>query len=93
HPTIDLFCRVMEQFNDGERRAVLKLVTPTPRSPLLGFGTLHPPLSIRDAGGDKERLPSTSTCENLLKLPICKDESALKEKLLYSVLSEAGVSI
>ncbi|KAF2493513.1 E3 ubiquitin-protein ligase NEDD4 [Lophium mytilinum] len=93
HPTIDLFWRVMEQFNDGERRAVLKFVTSTPRSPLLGFGTLRPPFSIRDAGGDEERLPSASTCVNLLKLPIYKDENVLKEKLLYSVFSGAGFDL
>jgi ubiquitin-protein ligase E3 C len=83
----------MEKFNDGERRAVLKFITSTPRSPLLGFGTLRPPFSIRDAGGDEERLPSTSTCVNLLKLPIYKDENTLKEKLLYSVFSGAGFDL
>jgi len=93
HPTIELFWRVMEKLSDGERRAVLKFVTSTPRSPLLGFGTLRPPFSIRDAGGDQERLPSTSTCVNLLKLPIYKDENLLKDKLLYSVFSGAGFDL
>ncbi|KAF2812292.1 E3 ubiquitin-protein ligase NEDD4 [Mytilinidion resinicola] len=93
HPTIELFWRVMEKFDDGERRAVLKFVTSTPRSPLLGFSTLRPPFSIRDGGGDEERLPSTSTCVNLLKLPVYKDENVLKEKLLYSVFSGAGFDL
>ena len=83
----------MEQLSDGERRAVLKFVTSTPRAPLLGFGTLSPRFSIRDAGSNQERLPSTSTCVNLLKLPMYTDEDVLKEKLLYSVFSGAGFDL
>ena len=42
----------------------LKYVTSTPRAPLLGFSQLNPVFSIRDAGSDEDRLPSTSTCVN-----------------------------
>ena len=93
HPTVQIFWHVMEQLSDGERRAVLKFVTSTPRAPLLGFGTLSPRFSIRDAGSNQERLPSTSTCVNLLKLPMYTDEDVLKEKLLYSVFSGAGFDL
>ncbi|KAL6707717.1 ubiquitin-protein ligase (E3) [Coniothyrium glycines] len=93
HPTVQLLWKVMKEISDDERRAVLKFVTSTPRAPLLGFSTLNPRFSIRDAGGDQERLPSTSTCVNLLKLPMYKDEKTLKEKLLYSVFSGAGFDL
>ncbi|KAF2276789.1 uncharacterized protein EI97DRAFT_321504 [Westerdykella ornata] len=93
HPTIQLFWKVMKEFSDGERRAVLKFVTSTPRAPLLGFGTLNPRFSIRDAGSDQDRLPSTSTCVNLLKLPMYRDEKVLREKLLYSAFSGAGFDL
>ncbi|KAL1594583.1 ubiquitin-protein ligase (E3) [Paraconiothyrium brasiliense] len=93
HPTVQLFWKIMKELSDGERRAVLKFVTSTPRAPLLGFRTLNPRFSIRDAGSDQERLPSTSTCVNLLKLPMYKDEAVLKEKLLYSVFSGAGFDL
>ena len=83
----------MKEMSDDERRAVLKFVTSTPRAPLLGFGTLNPRFSIRDAGRDQDRLPSTSTCVNLLKLPMYEDERTLKEKLLYSVFSGAGFDL
>jgi ubiquitin-protein ligase E3 C len=69
HPTVKMFWEVMRGLEDGERRDVLKYVTSTPRAPLLGFSQLSPPFSIRDGGGDEERLPSASTCVNLLKLP------------------------
>ncbi|EOA91816.1 ubiquitin-protein ligase (E3) [Exserohilum turcicum] len=93
HPTIQLLWKVMKEMSDDERRAVLKFVTSTPRAPLLGFGTLNPRFSIRDAGSDQDRLPSTSTCVNLLKLPMYRDEATLKEKLLYSIFSGAGFDL
>jgi ubiquitin-protein ligase E3 C len=93
HPTIALFWKILKDMSDDERRAVLKFVTSTPRAPLLGFGTLNPRFSIRDAGSDQQRLPSTSTCVNLLKLPMYRDEALMKEKLLYSVFSGAGFDL
>lgn len=93
HPTVQLFWKVLKDLSEGERAAVLKFVTSTPRAPLLGFSTLNPRFSIRDAGSDQERLPSTSTCVNLLKLPMYRDEDVLKEKLLYSVFSGAGFDL
>lgn len=93
HPTIQLFWQVMQSFSDADRRKVLKFVTSTPRAPLLGFGQLNPRFSIRDAGDDQTRLPSTSTCVNLLKLPRYANAETLREKLLYSVNSGAGFDL
>jgi len=93
HPTIQLFWSVMESLSDSERRAVLKFVTSTPRAPLLGFSSLNPKFSIRDSSDDESRLPSTSTCVNLLKLPRYKTADVLREKLLYAVFSGAGFDL
>ncbi|KAL4866283.1 hypothetical protein BDV12DRAFT_173175 [Aspergillus spectabilis] len=93
HPTINLFWEVMQQMTNEERRKVLRFVTSTPRAPLLGFSHLNPRFSIRDSSEDQERLPSTSTCVNLLKLPRYKSANVLKEKLLYAVNSGAGFDL
>ncbi|KAK1526525.1 HECT-domain-containing protein [Colletotrichum paranaense] len=93
HPTVQLFWKVMASFSDRERRDVLKYVTSTPRAPLLGFSQLSPRFSIRDGGEDQERLPSTSTCVNLLKLPRYKNQETLRQKLLYAVSSGAGFDL
>ncbi|KAF7505452.1 hypothetical protein GJ744_000779 [Endocarpon pusillum] len=94
HPTIKLFWDVLRQMDDQDRRKVLKFVTSTPRAPLLGFGHLNPRFSIRDSGaGDEGRLPSTSTCVNLLKLPRYSNARVLREKLLYAVNSGAGFDL
>jgi ubiquitin-protein ligase E3 C len=93
HSSVRLFWNVMKSLTDEERRKVLKFVTSTPRAPLLGFEQLNPRFSIRDAGDDQERLPSTSTCVNLLKLPRYSNEKVLREKLLYAVNSGAGFDL
>jgi len=93
HPTVRLFWKVMKELDDGDRRKVLKYVTSTPRAPLLGFSQLNPRFSIRDVGSDEERLPSTSTCVNLLKLPRYSTAITLRQKLLYAVNSGAGFDL
>lgn len=93
HATVRMFWETMQDLGDEDRRAVVKFVTSTPRAPLLGFKTLTPPFSIRDSGADTTRLPSTSTCVNLLKLPMYKDKATLKMKLLQAVRSGAGFDL
>jgi len=90
HLTVEKFWEVMQELPDAERRKVLKYVTSTPRGPLLGFSHLNPKFSIRDSGNDQARLPSSSTCVNLLKLPIYTTKKTLREKLLYAINSGAG---
>lgn len=93
HPCVQMFWKVLQSLEDSDRKKVLKFVTSTPRAPLLGFGNLNPKFSIRDSGSDQTRLPSTSTCLNLLKLPVYREEKVLRERLLYSVNAGAGFNL
>jgi len=93
HPTVKMFWEVMESMTNEERQKVLKFVTSTPRAPLLGFSHLNPRFSIRDSSDDQDRLPSTSTCVNLLKLPRYTNAKILREKLLYAINSGAGFDL
>ncbi|KAG8297041.1 Ubiquitin-protein ligase E3C [Homalodisca vitripennis] len=92
HPTIKMFWTTVSEFNDIQRRQLLKFVTSCSRPPLLGFKELDPPFCIQHAGV-ADRLPSASTCMNLLKLPEFKSESLLKDKLLYAIQSGAGFEL
>lgn len=58
-----------------------------------GFKELVPKFAIRDAGRDNERLPTASTCVNLLKLPMYTDERILRAKLLQAINSGAGFDL
>ncbi|MCJ1351826.1 MAG: hypothetical protein MMC33_001810 [Icmadophila ericetorum] len=93
HPTVTMFWEVMQAYSDADRRKVLKYVTSTPRSPLLGFDKLNPRFSIRDSGADQTRLPSASTCVNLLKLPIYQHKDVLRQKLTYAINAGAGFNL
>ncbi|KAL7306120.1 hypothetical protein TKK_0001569 [Trichogramma kaykai] len=92
HPTIIIFWKVVEEFDDQQKSQLLKFVTSCSRPPLLGFKELDPPFCIQHAGSI-DRLPTSSTCMNLLKLPEFPDEKLLKEKLLYAIQSGAGFEL
>ncbi|XP_057365077.1 ubiquitin-protein ligase E3C-like [Daphnia carinata] len=92
HPVIQGFWRVVSQFDDSGKRHLLKFVTSCSRPPLLGFKELDPPFCIQNAGTD-DRLPTASTCMNLLKLPEFHDENILRDKLVYALQSGAGFEL
>lgn len=92
HRTIKLFWNVVENFEDIQKRQLLKFVTSCSRPPLLGFKDLDPPFCIQNSG-DTDRLPSASTCMNLLKLPALGSRELLKEKLLYAIQSGSGFEL
>jgi len=91
--TISAFWNVVNTFNDEQRRALLRFVTSCSRPPLLGFKELVPNFAIRDAGNDEHRLPTSSTCVNLLKLPRYKSEQVLRQKLLQAITANAGFDL
>lgn len=88
------FCLPSDQtFNQERRKSFLKFVTSCPSPPLLGFSQLNPKFAIRLAGEDDTRLPTASTCVNLLKLPRYKSLNQCKEKLIYAIDSGAGFDL
>ncbi|KAL8938707.1 MAG: hypothetical protein Q9211_003084 [Gyalolechia sp. 1 TL-2023] len=93
HPTIQLFWDVVASFSNEDKEKLVGFVTSTPRAPLLGFGNLNPRFSVRDGGRDEGRLPTTSTCVNLLKLPVYTNADVLRERLLYSIRAGAGFNL
>ncbi|CAA7268920.1 unnamed protein product [Cyclocybe aegerita] len=93
HPTIILFWSVLSTFSQDDLQAFLRFVTSCSRPPLLGFKELSPGFAIHDAGGDQDRLPSVSTCVNLLKLPRYETAEVLKEKVLKAIWAGAGFDL
>ncbi|GAA5872614.1 hypothetical protein JCM1840_004854 [Sporobolomyces johnsonii] len=93
NPTIKAFWDTVESFGKDDRAKLVKFVTSCARPPLLGFKELNPLFAIRNAGSDENRLPTSATCVNLLKLPEYKDPANLREKLLYAINSGAGFDL
>lgn len=91
--TVKNFWEIMEELPDADKCALIKFVTSVPKAPLGGFKRLEPSFAIRNSGEEVDRLPTASTCVNLLKLPNYKSKELLKEKLLYSIRSNAGFDL
>ncbi|KAL6452038.1 HUL5 E3 ubiquitin-protein ligase HUL5 [Candida maltosa Xu316] len=92
-PSVRMFWEIVEEMTPQERFKLVKFVTSVSRAPLLGFGSLHPKFGIRNSGNDTLRLPTASTCVNLLKLPDYQDKKTMKEKLLYAINTDAGFDL
>jgi ubiquitin-protein ligase E3 C len=93
HSTIRAFWRVVGAFDASDRAKLVKFVTSCARPPLLGFKELTPRFAIRHAGTAQDRLPTASTCVNMLKLSEFRDEVTLRDKLLTSINSGAGFDL
>ena len=87
--TIRYFWELLNEMTEEQKCQFLKFVTSVPQAPLRGFVSLEPKFGIRNAGQDLSRLPTSSTCVNLLKLPDYRDKQLLREKLLYAINSGA----
>ena len=90
---IVIFWQAVNDFNEQQRRQLLKFVTSCSRPPLLGFRDLFPKFCIHSAGKHPDRLPTASTCMNLLKLPEFTTKELMQEKLTYAVESESGFEL
>lgn len=98
HYVIDMFWEVLKSFTQENQMKFLKFVTGCSRGPLLGFKSLEPQFCIQRAGGSAteetlDRLPTSATCMNLLKLPPYRSKEQLERKLLYAINSEAGFDL
>ncbi|KAI9264431.1 hypothetical protein BY458DRAFT_556842 [Sporodiniella umbellata] len=91
--TIQNFWKTLELFDNDLRMKFVKFVTSCSRPPLLGFKELVPKFCIRNAGESSERLPTSSTCVNLLKLPDFNSFETLRSKLTYAITADAGFDL
>lgn len=99
-PIMQWFWQVLEEMEPSQQRNFLKFMTSCSRQPLLGFNSLAPlpciqqvRLSLNDTDGKDSRLPTSSTCMNLLKLPNYPTKEILKTKLLYAIESKSGFEL
>lgn len=91
--SIRYFWEIVNEMSPQEKSKLIKFVTSVSRAPLLGFAVLNPKFGIRNSGRDVTRLPTASTCVNLLKLPDYQNKQIMKEKLLYAINTESGFDL
>lgn len=91
---ISRFWTIVNELDERDQALLLKFVTSCERPPSLGFSALQPPFTIQRVDNeDNARLPTASTCFNVLKLPVYSSQAVLKEKLLMSIRSGAGFDL
>jgi len=81
-----------DHLEPGDVGRFLMFATSCSRAPLLGFVNLHPRFCIHRVP-DSERLPTASTCANLLKLPDYTSFSLMRAKVLQAIRAEAGFDL
>ncbi|CAH8435888.1 unnamed protein product [Dicrocoelium dendriticum] len=87
--TLEYFWTVLRSLSESDKRLFLRFVTACSRPPMFGFRDLQPPFSIQ-VTQELDRLPTASTCMNLLRLPDFRDPVLLRERLLYALHANAG---
>ena len=92
HPVIQNFWDVVETLDEEHKRKLLKFSTSRSRPPLFGFKNLIPNFAILNSSST-DRLPTASTCLNLLKLPPIEDFNIMKEKLICAIESDSGFDL
>ena len=98
-PIIESFWEIIDELTPEQQRLFLKFMTSCSRQPLLGFSSLQPApciqqIRIPEAEISKNsRLPTSSTCMNLLKLPNYQRKDLMKEKLIAAIESGAGFEL
>jgi ubiquitin-protein ligase E3 C len=92
---VNRFWSVVASLDSKQQASLLRFVTSCERPPPLGFGSLTPPFTIQRVGilRDGDKLPSSSTCFNTLKLPTYSSEKVLKQRLIYALESGAGFEL
>ncbi|XP_030468851.1 E3 ubiquitin-protein ligase UPL6 [Syzygium oleosum] len=98
HYVIEMFWGVIKGFSSENQKKFLKFVTGCSRGPLLGFRYLEPSFCVQRAAGSAseealDRLPTSATCMNLLKLPPYRSKEQMEAKLLYAINAEAGFDL
>lgn len=91
---IKRFWSIVEAMAPEDQALLIKFVTSCERPPSLGFGNLQPPFTVQRVDcSDDQRLPTASTCFNILKLPTYSSERVMREKLLQSIRSKSGFDL
>ena len=82
---IDFF-NILSEFKEKEKEKFLFFCTSLKRLPIGGFSNLNPKFTLHKSNS---KMPTSSTCANMLHLPILT-YNELKEKLLLAINTDVG---
>lgn len=79
---------IVHALNEEEQRSFLKFVTGSDRAPIGGLGNLR--CVIQRGGEDTDRLPTSHTCFNLLRLPAYGSKAKMAGRLKLAIMNAEG---
>lgn len=82
---------VLEGYTLEERKKFLKFFSGCDRAPIGGLGSLR--ITVQRAGADSDRLPSASTCFNILLLPDYSSRAKMRHLLSVSIENSEGFGL
>lgn len=91
-PAVVWLWEMLERMEPEDKGRFLMFATSCSRAPLLGFAHLQPKFCVHRVP-DSVRLPTASTCANLLKLPDYVNSTDLNVKVLQAIRAEAGFDL
>jgi len=91
HPVIKQFWEVVHGFTLAQKKKFLEFCTGSDRVPIGGLKSLN--LILQRNGGDDERLPTASTCYNVLLLPGYASKEKLRAKLITAIENATGFGL
>eukprot|EP00929_Paragymnodinium_shiwhaense_P059473 TRINITY_DN29784_c0_g1_i1.p1 TRINITY_DN29784_c0_g1~~TRINITY_DN29784_c0_g1_i1.p1 ORF type:complete len:1026 (+),score=215.21 TRINITY_DN29784_c0_g1_i1:84-3161(+) len=91
-PVVQWLWALLARMDATDMGKFLMFITSCSRPPLLGFQTLTPKFCIHRVP-DADRLPTASTCANLLKLPDYPSPEVLETKVLQAIRAESGFDL
>jgi hypothetical protein len=105
HPTIILFWQCFDGMTPWEQGQLLRFATSCSKAPIGGFSQLNPPFTIakmdviekaniisvfKRPGQGIQRLPTASTCFNLLRLPPYSDKKTMRDRLTTAIATNSS---
>ncbi|CAK56001.1 unnamed protein product (macronuclear) [Paramecium tetraurelia] len=95
--TIEDFWSVVNDFEYEQQSQFLFFFSSCSRAPTQGFKSLDPPFMIQKVPihhqSEMQKLPTASTCFNILKLPDYRNRDILREKLVKAISSNTGFEL
>jgi ubiquitin-protein ligase E3 C len=86
---------VASDLTSQQRSMLLRFATSSPRAPMLGFSALYPQFAIQrgEWDGDEQRLPTSATCFNTLRLPPYPSREAMKHAIVTAIENTSGFGL
>lgn len=90
-PVCEWLGEILRSMNPQEQRSFLSFTTGSDRAPIKGLGSLG--LIISKNGPDSDRLPTSSTCFNMLLLPEYRSKEKLQRMISLAIANAQGFGL